>query len=244
MDNHSVSWGDRPIGDLVCRVLVDFDGTIAAVDTTDALLERFADPKWHDVEDDWKAGRIGSRECMLRQIDLVRATPAEMDAFVAELQIDQAFPAFVALCRSRGLGIAVVSDGLDRTVGAVLQRHGLDLPYFANRLDYAGDNRWRLGFPYSRGDCRTLAGNCKCGLAEARPGTIRIVVGDGRSDFCVAEQAELVLAKDTLQRHATNSGLAHIPIRSFADATPLLSAWLDEHAAQAVANDQNELRDE
>jgi hypothetical protein len=35
MDNHSVSWGDRPIGDLVCRVLVDFDGTIAAVDTTE-----------------------------------------------------------------------------------------------------------------------------------------------------------------------------------------------------------------
>ena len=60
-----------------CRVLVDFDGTIAPIDTTDLLLERFAAPAWHDIEDDWKAGRIGSRECLVRQIDLVRATPAE-----------------------------------------------------------------------------------------------------------------------------------------------------------------------
>jgi 2-hydroxy-3-keto-5-methylthiopentenyl-1-phosphate phosphatase len=65
-----------------CRVLVDFDGTIAPTDTTDLLLERFAEPEWHSIEDDWKAGRIGSRECLVRQIDLVRATPTEMDSFM------------------------------------------------------------------------------------------------------------------------------------------------------------------
>jgi 2-hydroxy-3-keto-5-methylthiopentenyl-1-phosphate phosphatase len=57
-----------------CRVLVDFDGTIASVDTTDLLLERFAAPDWRQIEDDWKAGHIGSRECLVRQIDLVQAS--------------------------------------------------------------------------------------------------------------------------------------------------------------------------
>mgnify|MGYP006150539211 CR=1 FL=1 len=38
----------------------------------------------------------------------------------------------------------VVSDGLDRTVGAVLKRYGLALPYHANHLEWLGGDRWRL----------------------------------------------------------------------------------------------------
>jgi 2,3-diketo-5-methylthio-1-phosphopentane phosphatase len=227
---------------LKCQVLVDFDGTIATVDTTDLLLERFAGPAWQDVEDDWNAGRIGSRECMLRQIALVRATPAELDAFVAGIEIDPAFPGFVALCRSRGLGVTVVSDGIDRTVGATLRRHGLDLPFRANHLEWLGEDRWRLTFPHAKGDCRTLAGNCKCRLAAAPPGTVRVVVGDGRSDFCVAREAELVLAKGALAAHAAANDLPHFPITSFAEATPLLAAWLDEQPR--AASRRGELRDE
>jgi len=62
-----------------CRVFFDFDGTIAPVDTTDLLLERFAAPDWRQIEDDWKAGRIGSRECLVRRIDPVLAKSALLD---------------------------------------------------------------------------------------------------------------------------------------------------------------------
>ncbi|MEZ5853579.1 MAG: HAD-IB family phosphatase [Hyphomicrobiaceae bacterium] len=214
-----------------CRVLVDFDGTIAAVDTTDLLLETFAAPGWEAIEDEWRRGQIGSRECMLRQIDLVRATPDEMDAFIAGLEIDPDFPGFVAMCAAEGVEIAVVSDGLDRTVGAVLARYGLDLAYHANRLEWLGADRWRLGFPHARGDCQTLAGNCKCQFAAEATGAVRVVVGDGRSDFCVAGEVELVLAKGALAAHCRSSGLAHHEIQSFAEATPLLRAWLDDTQA-------------
>ena len=228
---------------LKCQVLVDFDGTIATVDTTDRLLERFADTGWQDIEDEWKAGRIGSRECMVRQIALLRATPDELDQFVAGIEIDPAFPAFVALCRSRGLSVTVVSDGLDRTVGAVLARHGLDLPYRANQLEWLGGDRWRLLFPHGRADCRSLAGNCKCQFASAPPGTVRVVVGDGRSDFCVAGQAELVLAKSALARHAAETGLTHFPFQSFAEATTLFASWLDETPLDDHSG-HDEMRDE
>lgn len=213
---------------LKCQVLVDFDGTIATDDTTDRLLERFAEPGWQAIEDEWKAGLIGSRECMVRQIALVRATPEEYADFVSGIEIDPAFPGFVALCRSRGLEVTVVSDGLDRTVGAVLARHGLDLPFRANQLEWLGGDRWRLLFPHGRADCRSLAGNCKCQFAVAPSGTIRVVVGDGRSDFCVAREAELVLAKRALADHAAETGLPHFPIQSFTEATTLFAAWLDE----------------
>lgn len=228
---------------LKCQVLVDFDGTIATDDTTDRLLERYAEPGWHAVEDEWKAGLIGSRECMVRQIALVRATPAELDAFVEEIEIDPAFPAFVALCRSRGVDITVVSDGLDRTVAAVLERHGLDLPFRANRLEWLGGDRWRLLFPHGRADCRALAGNCKCQFAAAPPGTVRVVVGDGRSDFCVAGEADLVLAKRALAEHAAATGMAHFPFHCFAEATTLLAGWLDEtptetHSGHDLSRDE------
>jgi len=216
-----------------CRVFVDFDGTIAPVDTTDLLLERFAEPAWRDIEDDWKAGRIGSRECLVRQIDLVRASQAQMDAFVAGIGIDRNFPRFAALCRKLGHDMIVVSDGLDRTVGSVLARHKLALPYYANHLEWRGDDRWRLTFPHARSDCRALSGNCKCQFTENRPRELRIVVGDGRSDFCVAGRADLVLAKQSLLDHCLEADLPHFAFADFAEATELLAGWLEQRVVTA-----------
>jgi len=211
-----------------CHVLIDFDGTIATVDTTDLLLERFADPRWQEVEEEWKKGLIGSRECLVRQIDLVRATPQELDAFVSSIRIDPGFPEFVEECRSRGLEMTVVSDGLDFTVSRVLDAAGLPLKYRANHLEWLGGDRWRLTFPHSRSDCRALSGNCKCQFADAEVGKVRIVVGDGRSDFCVAERADLVLAKAALERHCKLNSMPHYAFTKFTDATKLLTEWLDQ----------------
>ena len=81
------------------RVFVDFDGTISLEDTTDVILERFADPKWQKVEADWLSGRIGSRDCLAQQIDLVRASPEELDTICEDVPLDPHFPELVALCR-------------------------------------------------------------------------------------------------------------------------------------------------
>ena len=214
-----------------CRILLDFDGTIAPVDTTDLLLERFAAPAWHDVEEDWKAGRIGSRECMIRQIDLVRATPAEMDAFIGSVEIDPAFGGFVSRFRRHGHTLLVLSDGLDRTIRTVLDRADIDIPYFANHLQWRGGDRWRLAFPHSKSACVALAGNCKCSFADAWPRELNIVVGDGRSDFCLAERADLVLAKGSLLEHCRKSDLPHFEFEDFDEATQLLAGWLDGRVA-------------
>jgi 2,3-diketo-5-methylthio-1-phosphopentane phosphatase len=208
-------------------VFVDFDGTIAPVDTTDLLLERFAAPAWREIEDDWKAGRIGSRECLVRQIDLVRASEAEMDAFVAGIEIDRGFAPFARLCHRLGHSVTIVSDGLDRTIEAVLERFGLELPFHANRLQWQGGDRWRLSFPHARSDCRALSGTCKCRFTEGQPRQLRIVVGDGRSDFCVADRADLVLAKGALLEHCRAAAMPHLAFADFDDASLQLAGWLE-----------------
>ncbi len=171
---------------------------------------------------------MGSRECMVRQIDLVRATPAEMDAFIRTVDIDRHFRSFVDLFRRLGHTLVVVSDGLDRTIRTVLDRNDINVPYFANHLQWRGDDRWRLTFPHARSDCAALSGNCKCSFAEGRPSELNILIGDGRSDFCLAGRADLVLAKSSLLKHCRNTSLPHIAFENFSEATKLLAGWLEE----------------
>jgi len=210
---------------MTCDVYVDFDGTIAPCDPTDRLFDRFADPYWRVIEAEWQAGGQTSRDCMQRQVALLRATPEALDAFLAGVRIDPEFPDFVRLCAARGCNVLVVSDGLDRVVSTVLARAGLDLPFVANRLEWQGGDRWALKFPHARGDCRSRMGNCKCGHLSSDHGRLQVLVGDGRSDFCLSERSHLVLAKGRLAEHCRREASPHVAIRDFADATQFLGFW-------------------
>ena len=70
--------------------IVDFDGTIAPSDTVDALLERFAAPEWREIEEEWVAGRINSRQCMASQLALVTAERARVEHFLQSVVDDGA----------------------------------------------------------------------------------------------------------------------------------------------------------
>lgn len=210
-----------------CHVFIDFDGTLAPGDPTDTLLDRFADKSWLQLEAEFKAGRMTSRECMARQIGLIRATPDEYDALVGSMSIDPHFAAFAALCERNGIPTTIVSDGPDRSIELLLRKAGIDIPYFANRLEYLGDSAWRLAFPHARPDCTMVSGNCKCQFTDRFPAVTQVMIGDGRSDFCVSRRVDLVLAKGALAEHCEAAGLAHHRIADFRDATRLMKAWLE-----------------
>jgi 2,3-diketo-5-methylthio-1-phosphopentane phosphatase len=216
-------------------VYVDFDGTIAPSDPTDTLFERFCDPSWREIEAEWQQGKRTARECMAQQVDLVRASPQVLDEWLSTVRIDPEFVGFADLCRRWGLQVVVVSDGMDRVVGRILAAAGIKLPYFANQLVWLGGDRWKLEFPYARAGCDIALGNCKC---NHRPSSahrgLDIVVGDGRSDFCIAERAQLVLAKGQLAAHCRAKDLPHWPIDNFADATLFLSSWVARHARKTA----------
>jgi 2-hydroxy-3-keto-5-methylthiopentenyl-1-phosphate phosphatase len=209
-----------------CHAFIDFDGTVVPCDVTDFLLEQFADPAWQEVEKDWQAGRIGSRECMTRQVALLKATPAELSAALSQLQIDPGFASFVSQCERNGIGMTVVSDGFDLVIERVLRDAGIDLPFYANHLEPLGSNGWRVTFPSARGDCRALAGNCKCAFTQPYLSSVKVVIGDGRSDFCVSGQADLVFAKGTLLELCRTAGVAHYAFDDFFDVTDKLGWWL------------------
>lgn len=215
-------------------VLVDFDGTIVHQDATDLILERFALPEWRDVEQEWVAGRIGSRECLARQVDLVRASEADLDRLIDEIEIDPAFSTFIGLCRDLGYSVVVGSDGLDRVIAAILGRAGIEVPYVSNRLVQTGADRWRVEFPHFHDNCEVASGTCKCAIANPATG-LAVLVGDGRSDFCAATEAKWVLAKGPLARHCREEGIPHSRIEDFADAIDVIRT-LSRHILASPAN--------
>ncbi|MEO5813332.1 MAG: MtnX-like HAD-IB family phosphatase [Rhodanobacter sp.] len=224
-------------------ILCDFDGTISVEDVIDSLLDRFGRPGWEVLEKDWRAGRIGSRECMAGQVDLLQMTRADLDTHLAGLWIDHAFPDFVARARELNVPLRIVSDGLDYAIEQILGRYGLaDLPLAANHLAPGVPPKlWRLTSPFQAAGCRS--GTCKCAcVAQAQEGGGKtLLIGDGASDFCAADRADFVFAKHRLIEHCRAAGIPYMPITGFEDAAELLPKLLDG-SLTSYAEDAGDLR--
>lgn len=226
-------------------ILCDFDGTVSLEDTTDTLLERFGRDGWQALEDDWRAGRIGSRDCMAGQVALLEMDRAELDAHLDTRHVDPAFAEFVRLAQARGIQLEILSDGLDYAIHRILTRHGLDwLPVTANALQSSGAREWRLSFPHASAKCSVASGTCKCARAGDAQATRKkvLMIGDGASDFCVAATCDFVFAKDKLVAHCIGRNIPHVAIAGFADAVALLPALISgklvaaSHPASAASN--------
>ena len=212
-------------------LLCDFDGTISLEDTTDTLLERFGKAGWEKLETEWREGRIGSRDCMAGQVALLDMDRAELDAHLAERAVDPAFGEFVRAAQTQGMHVEILSDGLDYAIRKILARDALDhLPIVSNELQPVGERNWRLTFPNASAACAAASGTCKCARAarfQAAPRKRVLMIGDGASDFCVAEVADFVFAKGKLIAHCVAKNIPHAPIKGFADALALLPALVE-----------------
>lgn len=213
--------------------VVDFDGTLSLRDSVDALLERFAPAAWHAIETEWVEGRITARECMRRQVDLIEGEEEHLERFFQRIQLDPAFPDFLEQVRPFAR-VAIVSDGLGRAIHTALKQFGLhDFPVFANRLVHEA-GRWSLDFAYASATCLVGSGVCKCAVADGLRVDARepvILIGDGRSDQCIAGRADYVFAKDSLARFCEREGISFTEFASFQDINQSVAAWHQERVA-------------
>lgn len=204
--------------------IIDFDGTVAPTDTVDALLERFADPEWRRVEEQWVRGEINSRQCMAAQLALVSGERSELDEFLHSVEIDPSFADFVRYVAPFA-DFAVVSDGLDLPIRAALRK--IDVPIYANRLEFRSGGL-DISFPYSDVGCAVGSGVCKCAVARSingGRGLATVLIGDGRSDLCVARSADFVFAKGTLRRYCEAENIIHTPFETFGDVLTVVRGW-------------------
>ena len=214
-------------------ILCDFDHTITTEDVTDTLLEQFALPEWRLIEKEWEDGRIGSRACMEQQIELLRATKEQVNEVADSIRVDAHFKNFAILCEKKHVSLSIVSDGLDYVIKRVMARLGLNLPVIASHLAHKGEDRWQLTAPFANSGCRSGASTCKCATAMHIRANTRadniLYIGDGRSDYCVSmEEADLILAKDSLLTYCQQNELPHRAFKDFAHAAQMVEQIIDK----------------
>ena len=215
------------------EVYCDFDGTITRGDTIDVLLEKLADPGWKAIEERWVKGEIGSRECMALQVPLIRGGWEAVLKVLDHVKIDPTFPKFASWCRQNGVALKVVSDGIDRVIHHILKREGIHVDnVWANHLVENEDKSLQLTFPYAPQVEGCGSGLCKCKILESGPvRPMKVVIGDGRSDFCWSATADLVFAKTKLLDHCKANGIAYVAYEDF----HLIRNVLEEKVAAAGA---------
>ena len=203
---------------MTMEIICDFDGTVARPDTVDELLEALADPAWRAIEERWRRGEIDSRECMALQIPLLRGGWTAIARFLDErVAVHPSFAPFAAWCAGRGIALRIASEGIDRVIHHLLTRERIAVSsVWASRLDVAPDATLSLDFSHAGGHTYCGAALCKCETFRPSPGRpIRVLVGDGRSDFCAATRADVVFARAMLLDHCRAEQIRCIPFESF-----------------------------
>jgi 2-hydroxy-3-keto-5-methylthiopentenyl-1-phosphate phosphatase len=211
------------------HVWIDFDGTITRQDVLDELIRRYAvDDSWKKVEQEWQEGVIGSRDCLTRQLAVVRISESAIDGFLNSIQLDPGLTGLIDLLDRKSVPVAVLSDGLDRFIGPLLSRAGLGrLKFRSNAFDRVNDTLV-LQCPFSSSTCESASAHCKCkSIGELSAGDRQgIYIGDGRSDLCPSRKVNCRFAKGVLARNLEREGIPFLPYEELAEIAGILAtAW-------------------
>jgi len=199
-------------------LVIDFDGTITEQDLLDTIAGEFGDPEvYKEVDDGLDEGRMPLREVITREFRPVRRPLEDVVRWELEhVRIRPGFRELVDHARNRGWRLAVVSSGFHELIEPILEREGVEVELHANRVDPRPDG-WRVLWRYDD-DCGSCGESCKRSVAEALAGDAQLVyVGDGYSDRCAAERADLVFATRGLARYLEERGLPFEPFEDFHD---------------------------
>lgn len=228
----------RPRHKLV--VFCDFDGTITQADVTDCILEELADPSWREVEADWVRGLMGSRECLERQMALVRASAKELNALIDAIPLDPGFASFYRFTEKQDLPFYILSDGFDYVVRRVLRRAGVDgelrngKHLFTSAMRVEG-SRVRVSFPHAASVCEHGCATCKAAIIRriGRGHQPIIFIGDGLSDRFAVEESDAIFAKKQLFLYCRKKEITCRPFETFREIETALDALLSSAPAKS-----------
>lgn len=203
-------------------IICDFDGTISRRDIGHHFFGTFITDRarWLDLLQRWRLGVISSKECLEQEIEWVRADREDLDTFIGNEGLDPFFKDFVDFCERRKVDILIASDGLDYYIDWLLVRCGLGyLQCKANHLVMEDITLRGIEFPHYNTMACTRCGNCKRFHLEQlkQEGSFVVYVGNGYSDRCPAEHADMVMAKAELLDHCRAQRIPHVAFENFRD---------------------------
>ena len=198
-------------------IVVDFDGTITEQDLLDEIAETFGDPEvYRELDKGLDRRELTLHEVLRREFEPVTAPLDDVVVWVlAHARVRPGFRELVVLARERGWRLVVVSSGFRELIEPVLAREGLSgVELYSNSVD-PDPRGWRVRF-LDETLCKTCEQACKRSTVSAlADGSEVVYVGDGYSDRCAAEDADLVFARRGLAAYLSGRGVPFEPFDDF-----------------------------
>ena len=201
-------------------IVSDFDGTITEKDGLYTFIKEYARAGWENIEQDWADGKISSKECLIEEFKLVPDLSEELVAsFIRTIGIDESFKDFYNRLSENNIDFCIVSDGIDYFINKILKQHGIDdAKIISNHGVFRGEF-FEITCPNDYSGCKNNAGTCKCKIiSDLKKDYEKVIyIGDGTSDFCVADKADVLYAKSKLLNYCEDRGIKCVPYNSFRD---------------------------
>ena len=212
------------------KVYCDFDATVTENDIWDVLFRHFGKPEAFTVWQRFNTGEFSAAECIRFACSTVENADPEIALALFESQpLRSGFLEFVSFCKDNNIDLRIVSDGFSMYIRPILAKYGLHIPYHANDVEIEADGRLSANFRNARESCRKC-GACKCAaITESSSDDDTIVyVGDGYSDVCPVEIADVVFARDMLSRHCDKHSIAHHQFEDFFQIQERMQSYIKE----------------
>ncbi|MBW7855453.1 MAG: HAD-IB family phosphatase [Ignavibacteria bacterium] len=205
------------------KIFCDFDGTASKNDVWLNSLGKFIidKPAHNDLIEKFVAGEISTRECIKMELDLIENFDLELfNEYISQEQLDPYFTEFYNFCNKRNYGIFIVSEGFDKYIQKMLNDNNLDIPYYCNILNIETDGKLSCSFPHSDENCT------HCGVSKRNvlinntndlDGEVSVYIGDGVTDYCAVNYADIVFAKDKLASYCWKRNITYFEFKTFFD---------------------------
>ncbi len=219
---------------MALKLFVDFDGTITRDDVGNAFFLKFGGEQCDKLVREYKEGKISAVDCFRGEAAAVGTlSKNQLDRFVSNHPIDVGFKEFVSFCRARNIEFHVVSDGLDYYICRILAANDIqDISYFANKVQLHSEDGGEncsvdIRFPFTDAEC-TRCACCKRNIMLTHAGEEDVIayVGEGYSDRCPAQYADIVFAKEDLQKFCQQKNISYYLYDTFHDIVKRLEKLL------------------
>lgn len=201
-------------------IVCDFDGTITMCDVWDAIWDRFTGTDWRRFNEDYAKGVITYPQLVELCAKEVSFSLDEALEFVrTEMEFRPGFADFMQKCQHLKIPFMLASGGLDFYIKYMMNPWLPDIQMEFNTASFLPSGGLKIDLPFYNPQYCPSCGNCKRRWVEdfqAR-GYQVVGIGDGATDYCLADSADIVYARSILQEYCQQKGIAFKSFESFND---------------------------
>jgi 2-hydroxy-3-keto-5-methylthiopentenyl-1-phosphate phosphatase len=208
------------------KIFCDFDGTITKNDVWVNSLGKFIknQDRFLQLCKDFVDLKISSKQCINEELSLVEDFNFDIfNSYLDTEEIDEHFPNFLKYCKENNFDVIVLSEGLDYYINYILKKNNISLKLYSNKIicsNAEGNISILAGFPFSDENCNW------CGVSKRNvvisntnetENEISVFIGDGVSDGCASNYADIVFAKKNLASYCWKNNITYFEYSNFLD---------------------------